>query len=36
MVDIALTSLIPKGIRLRKGKKSDSFLVQTRKLSSLN
>ena len=32
MVDIALTSLIPKGIRLRKGKKSDSFLVQTRKL----
>ena len=32
MVNVALTSLIPKGIRLRKGKKSDSFLVQTRKL----
>ena len=27
MVNVALTSLIPKGIRLRKGKKCDSLII---------
>ena len=31
MVNVALTALLPKGIRLRKGKKNDSLIVQTRK-----
>ena len=31
MQKIALTSLLPTGIRLRKGKKFDSIIVQTRK-----
>jgi len=31
MVQVALTSLLPSGIRLRKGKKFDSLIVQTRK-----
>jgi len=31
MVNIALTSLLPSGIRLRKGKKNDSLIIQTRK-----
>ena len=31
MVQVALTSMLPSGIRLRKGKKFDSLIVQTRK-----
>ena len=31
MVNVALTCLLPKGIRLRKGKKCDSLIIQTRK-----
>ena len=31
MVQVALTSMLPSGIRLRKGKKFDSLILQTRK-----